>query len=221
MKYKQNCKTRTKKGGASELLKTELLKTKEMGASLVSLLGNEQGNLQILHDYHSGLNLKVQKKWEINEEFIKYISTTLKINDDIKKYLNNLNLKAYELNHEDNIKAQEDIKAWTVQKILDQQKYLRESNKIFVDYNKLKAAALEKEVNDNNKRKENNKKKNLKKKKKRNERLSADNNNNNPTFPVGGYDKVESDDEEVDLCRCSRCLELEEEEQQALLAPRY
>ena len=42
------------------------------------------------------------------------------------------------------------------------------------------------------------------------ERPVADNNNDNRILLVGGFDKVESDDEEVELCRCIHCLELED-----------
>ena len=42
------------------------------------------------------------------------------------------------------------------------------------------------------------------------ERPVADD-NNNQTLLVGDFDKLESDDEEVELCRCVRCLKLEED----------
>jgi ankyrin repeat protein len=40
--------------------------------------------------------------------------------------------------------------------------------------------------------------------------VALDNTNQAGTLVGGGFDNVESDDEEVELCRCIRCLELED-----------
>jgi hypothetical protein len=243
MKYKQNCKTRTKKGGA-----TTLLKTKEMGAILVRKLGDEIEFLIYIYRYHdeilkgllqNGVKTKKWKKNDVNilmneiEKFMYYILETVKINNDLKKKVHKIiseGSEAYVLKHK------EQIQKWMVEKELKSREYNLKMLKIEADFTKLKAAALERLENENNKEKKNKKKNSKKKESKqalafeekrrslasfpldsrnyasRSTSPSADNNNNNPTFPVGAYDKLESDDEEVEPCRCFRCLELEEEQ---------